>query len=1180
MSSPASVFEAQSPVNDSLGDVERRLMRVKVLYTVDDQHKQNHLARLPDALPIPVVAVENGGLIGVVELRTCIQAIVSSSPELMPKLEQDFTVYAYDYSEYEDPLVGQGMLSRVLAAASPHGPASQSGTMITGRICKNMLGIFNNGVKETLEVKIKLVPVPIKVQGEYDRAMNSYRSSFNMDGQEFDSDLGQSIGSFNNTNTHNAHNAHNRASIGGGIDMLHDMLTPNFTNNGDPFDEILSQGSRPGSATPSIAPVAQNMGTQNFDISNFDISRPASRASARMTQNDPFIEDSVEEGPARKRARLMQADWQGRSNFSGRADSLRVAATTTGSIRTFRPSNNAAISNELGPRAPTPRPSEKNRKPSVSQPSGLRRASFTDNNSPAPMSDTTMYDDDQYSQASSPANMNFASSPPPIYLQHDFAAPSSPLANHFNLDTDSGFQSDIPTDLPMPPSDLPVPPSIETVNSKQPTLKRKPSRMKSLANSDWAVSIPSDYGDGPYVQSTVDAVSQNRARNAVLGATTSPKRARKSRPKKKTTTPTGTPPGEQIGVDNVPQAAGYFDQAFTSNNHNGSNTPFETVAESIETANKETTSIESSNSRQQNMNSSATAVGSPREGSLGPLSATVTLPPVGQRNPLINKGKRPRGKAVFPRSSTWAHPSSDVDGFNLNSDAHFPDQAGTPEPQGIDLDNTKPRSGSGAVRQRTIVTQLHKSIAAGDPVKFCSNCGCINPPTWRPYWIRVEYGTGENVECGAETGIHCVHPVTKDKAGKVLTYRVYKQWAHLTTEEKDSQMFQQLTLCNSCGDYLRKHKEHRPEKFWNPNQAPPKPQQPRVRKKKTNNVAVPSSDVPLEPAAPANHLETNSNPAEIAETFNQLLGEASNEMGPPPPKDLEWDVEEDVLLALQRAIQQSPARIVGSRESPIEVTDRTPDPARRVLFPSPRKPGEFRSLEDSLSPKSLRPTLNDEDALPGQDNTKDTTQNLTVISMEFEEPDKENYPPGSDDGLASLFDFDGAVEQSPRRSHSHVLRTPTKPKTPGRTPLAAIPSDVEPSNFLLLTPARQIVAASSPLPGHVHTATGLTPFVGNQTFYTDDFTLSPNWLKNFQTPNAVKNDAGFEFDQQFFNSLSSDQPMSSSPGMGATFTNFFNFYEDSTATSSAQIEEFDEANEQQTEGLPSTNLAELENNVS
>lgn len=56
---------------------------VKVLYTFDDDNKTNCLARLPNALPIPVVALDETTQIGVVELKICIQAIVASRYNLL-----------------------------------------------------------------------------------------------------------------------------------------------------------------------------------------------------------------------------------------------------------------------------------------------------------------------------------------------------------------------------------------------------------------------------------------------------------------------------------------------------------------------------------------------------------------------------------------------------------------------------------------------------------------------------------------------------------------------------------------------------------------------------------------------------------------------------------------------------------------------------------------------------------------------------------------------------------------------------------------------------------------------------------------------------------------------------------------------------------------------------------------
>jgi hypothetical protein len=48
-----------------------------VLYTFDDENKTNCLARLPHALSVPTVQLDDSTQIGVIELKTCIQAIVS-----------------------------------------------------------------------------------------------------------------------------------------------------------------------------------------------------------------------------------------------------------------------------------------------------------------------------------------------------------------------------------------------------------------------------------------------------------------------------------------------------------------------------------------------------------------------------------------------------------------------------------------------------------------------------------------------------------------------------------------------------------------------------------------------------------------------------------------------------------------------------------------------------------------------------------------------------------------------------------------------------------------------------------------------------------------------------------------------------------------------------------------------
>jgi hypothetical protein len=1167
---------------------------VKVLYTFDDQNKTNCLARLPNALPIPVVAVDDATQIGVIELRTCIQAIVTAryaftslfslhlliirpSPELISKLEHDFTVYAYDYSEYETPLVGQGMLSRVLASASPtpHAPASQSGTMITGRVCKNILGIFSNGVKETLEVKLKLVPVPTKVQNEYEKAMDSYRSlnrnmseSYVQDDASFTgTNFGQAMGNSSVAGPHLNSNGSR-----GNFELLHDMLTPDFGKGGDSFsnDDNLSQGmiSRPGSAAPSQVSVQLNAPT------NFDMSRPPSQASMRPQQYDPqydqnFDDQSLEDGPARKRARLMQADWQGRSTFGGRAESLRVAASTAASIRTFRPSvDNPSINSDLAPRAPTPRPGEKFRMPSLPQPSALRRTSYTDMNSPLAMSEASFFDDVSQA-ASSPADIP---SSPPVFMQDDFQPPSSPIIPELQMiHTDSGFQSDLPSEFPqsdLPMSGIPIPAlNNRTIDSETARKEKwRQTRYKNNSEKDWNVSILQQPPTGAPERNSPDETSHRKAQSAMRIGNGSRKVAKGRKPRShQSSTPKGSPPPGQMSSAAVASQTGTSQPGLSG----------------------EPSALDQLNGQRiLPAAPSATRESSPNMEIQGPGFQQIVLP---KRNPLSKQGKRPTasGSKRLNRSNTWAHPSSDVDGITINGIADTT-EVGTPEPLAQDPENkAKPRSGSGAIRQRSIVNALERAVAAGETVKYCANCGAINTPTWRPWWIRVEYGTGEGIQTGDETSIHCIEPLAKDAEGKTMTYRVYKKWTALTTEERSSQMFEQLLLCNPCGDYIRKHKSHRPKELWEKSENPPKkPANPRNKKRKQDNPVFTSDTFPEAPAAEPSSCMAEPPMSDVYPSIEQQAQENStsedvtkSDMGPPPAPTGNsagsW-IQQDALTALQRAIQQSPARQIGSKESPIEVEDsQGTNSVRRVLFPSPRKSGEFKSLDDSApnskdssSEKEVETTAIDTPSkaptAPGGQaklSEFEKTQTIIVESVEIEQPDKENCPPPieSDDSLASLFDFD-STEQSPRnaRSLSQFLKTPTKSKTPRREPLGSIQNESEIlSNNLLVTPARQ-VAASSSLPGTATKATGNSPFGLNQFLYsTADFSpsrlnISPNWLKNLNTPDLVRNanSGGFEFDNDFFNTLSSDMPMSSSPGLatGATFHSIFDFYEDSTAT--------------------------------
>lgn len=545
-----------SPATDDgspFGNIPTRPMRVKVLYTFDHENKTNCLARFPDTLQIPAVAIDENAQVGVIELRQCIQAIVEASPELLSNLtEGDFTIYAYDYSEYETPLVGQGMLSSALAASAPLVPAHQSKTMITGRVCQNMPAIFSNGVAETLEVKLRLVPVPKQVQSEYVRSMESLRNQnpamsagfdpnawnaslqsgnnqqTNTDYFNFDMDTPGSFDEIFGLETGNAEDYSGQQALGsvgmsqtpsGGISGAN----PAFASHSHS-----APGSRAGSPMMGSDSNTFNEQLRHHSFStappNFgDQSRPGSRASVRSESYVPShshqrqpstqsvdlttqVENFYgEDGQPRKRAKVTQADWRGKSSFGGRSSDLRVTAATAASMQMHRPvatRPSAPGSNlEPPPRVPTPTPQlgvpahQRPRIPTAR--SMLRQASTTGSD--------FMSDMDQMSEAvSSPEDMtpensvvagetpqDFPSSPPlfPGLMEGTPSSPGLPTLS-VPLMADSGYMSE----RNMPSSAYPDVDDYTTTGPHQPRKQQRKTRIKSegLEPAKMPPAYPSD----------------------------------------------------------------------------------------------------------------------------------------------------------------------------------------------------------------------------------------------------------------------------------------------------------------------------------------------------------------------------------------------------------------------------------------------------------------------------------------------------------------------------------------------------------------------------------------------------------------------------------------------------------------------------------------------------------------
>lgn len=383
------------------------------------------------------------------------------------------------------------MLSWVLASASPtpDAPAHQSKTMVTGRVCKNPMGLFSKGAQETLEVKLRLVPVPTVMQSQYLDSMQKYRELSNVIPHDFDA---QSWTNFLRQNPALLEVARNQQQgrvtspmDQSGIERVHQLLSESATPR-DYSNYPTNESVRSSSPTHSFGPpsrMSTPAGTrtptqhqqplqpkQSFSYS--DSIRPSSSAS--MQDSDfqlqqfgiPSRRDSIHSGygsggeevmepQQRKRAKLYQAGWPGKSdmNIERQPSSLRVAASTAASVRIHRPTPvNPALSveqsHEEPVRPPTPisRPGDFQRRTRL--PSSLLRESSTHSNSsytsPYAHSDDFTADqtanspEDRYQGLFEPP-FNMPSSPP--VLESRFPSRSSPNLPPISLDTDSGFMS-------------------------------------------------------------------------------------------------------------------------------------------------------------------------------------------------------------------------------------------------------------------------------------------------------------------------------------------------------------------------------------------------------------------------------------------------------------------------------------------------------------------------------------------------------------------------------------------------------------------------------------------------------------------------------------------------------------------------------------------------------------------
>lgn len=250
--------------------------------------------------------------------------------------------------------------------------------------------------------------------------------------------------------------------------------------------------------------------------------------------------------------------------------------------------------------------------------------------------------------------------------------------------------------------------------------------------------------------------------------------------------------------------------------------------------------------------------------------------------------------------------------------------------------------------------------------------------------------------------------------------------------------------------------------------------------------------------------------------------------------------EGSAALALKRAIQSSPARLVGTQSAPIEVEELTPKPTRRILFPSPGN-------SDTSKPAGMG-------RAPAAEGSESGTSIICVkpVPIAADPDDKENCPPPPEDEDDFAFDrlFDEHPESVARPTTptpsgnlhiSSMLKTPNNNGTPNRLPPTTGDFFSSTAKALLQhprTPKRNAtISATLPL-GEI------TPFTAHMNQLFSEANDSPSANFDFPSLPSLRNTPGgsghdFNFSnldsQDFF---STDAPMPSSPPV------WFGVYED------------------------------------
>ncbi|KAL0467340.1 hypothetical protein QR685DRAFT_84339 [Neurospora intermedia] len=1125
MATPNNMWSAPSPhphhhqaAQPMEGDelaMQVRPMGLKVLYTFDRDGQVSCLARWAHILQIQILPVDERTTIGVVDLRTCLQAIAQCSPEIVNQQENDYTVYAVDYSEPDTPLVGQGMLSWGLELATDHNSQRhQQPQLVTGRVTRTLLPVFSNGSRETLEVKMKLTAVAKMQRLEFPGMDNNLNNMVRSDPIQPTDITTSEWASFIQSNPGLGSSA-NMASMHSPA-MSTAPLNVNLNGDGRYMSDPSPQPTRPASIPPNgsqpqhTGPVVNSMPpvqpvpprpaptgegasspapSQSVEIpitqSARSTSRPSSRASRTRAPtgrprgrprkkpleagNTSAAEEATDgdDGPQKKRAKVTSAEFTSSAPFGSAPESLRVAASTSGSLRNMRPvgaGGNPSSGSHVQdvPRAPTPVPdgsmlqrqqrrlifenkmksdfagdAESSMYQSRFGHQTMQRSISHDARSPT---DSIGQSPDQgYVPEDSPADI--ASSPPvPRTSAYMHSSPyvSSPVLPPMPVpmpQVDSGFMSggfddifdedELLQDAPQDHSqELPGQPQDRTVMSPPVPQVSKPNARKGSQAHRQGINFPfQEVNPGPKellpTKSIFNPAGKTKALNRVAHATSVPPIPKKNadRPFKRSNTAPNPSLSDHDSLSRQPndQQDGEAPQEGTASqtlqaNMQSSQTqhrpPFN-PQQQLETQNTENTSAQPQ----------------------APVPATTVMPIPERPEPVQSKAAQPASKPV----SNSSVPASDpVVGYTGTSSRAVQSEASARAralpPQEPSEPEEPPRYNKNMVKKQSIKEKLEEAIQRGESPPFCNNCGAIETPTWRKIWTQDHRGVPGLYEFSDKPGfVTTIDILEKDADGRTVMYQLVKKNLGPTDDKK---IWKETLLCNPCGIWLAKFKVHRPPDRWDKDAArlnqPRKKKNSRNKKRKNDTQTNPTSEAyfttdPIGPADQESPEEAqHQNMTQPTHQNVAAMEDSNNNNNNNNNQSLHHMISNSRCSPKRRGLGSTHSRGSGTADSPIAVEDDL-GTTRRLLFPSPRKEGAPKVLGELIgnAVNATTASQNPKSAAMGKENIghQPARRPNTPVLADQDELDQELF--GSPVVRPST--------PPPKNSSSGIFKTPTRP---------------------------------------------------------------------------------------------------------------------------------------------------------